>query len=449
MRKSRWVVLVGALSAALAATSALPASAQSSSPAPKATEIGVTANEIHIAIVADVDNALAPGLFKGAVDGVKAGAAYLNSKAGGGGVAGRKLVVDFYDSKLNPNQARNATINACQNDLAMVGTAALFLTSVDDIVNCKDQAGQATGLPDISSVATGVPETCAPTSFPAFGSAIDCAAVNANPQTYYGNQGEAKWLLSQHKGGLHGPMLVSNDTKDANRGGVILALAAQQAGIKADQGQTVAKSGSDPQSAYTGVVQQMKADGSNYSLSSLAANSTLELREEAALQGLDSSKIAWDSVSAYGNSLVTQNASSFEGEYQGLGFLPFEEAKDNKTLAAFVKHVKQVGGTPDQFSAYAWESTLAFKAAVDAVVAKDGVNGITRSSFISGIKTLTDFDGGGMFGTHSFKDGKITACFAEVQFTKGKWVRRYPSKTGTFDCKPSNIINIKANLTGS
>ena len=31
-------------------------------------------------------------------------------------------------------------------------------------------------------------------------------------------------------------MIVGNDTKDAARGGTILALAAQEAGIKADQG---------------------------------------------------------------------------------------------------------------------------------------------------------------------------------------------------------------------
>ena len=44
----------------------------------------------------------------------RAGAKYLNSKAGGGGVAGRKLVVDFIDSKLNPNEARNGVITACR-----------------------------------------------------------------------------------------------------------------------------------------------------------------------------------------------------------------------------------------------------------------------------------------------------------------------------------------------
>ena len=448
MPKFRRAVLVGTVTASLAALSVVPASAQSGTK-PTATEVGVTASEIHIAVVADVDNPLAPGLFKGAVDGVKAGAAYLNSKAGGGGLAGRKVVVDFYDSKLSPNETRNATINACQNDLAMVGTEALFLTSVDDMVNCKDQAGQATGLPDLSSITTGIPETCAPISFPAVGIQIDCATVTQNPQTYYGNQGPAKWLLSQHKGGLHGPMLVSSDTKDANRGGTIGALAIQKAGIKADQGTTVTKSGRDQQSAYTSVVQQMKADGSNYAYNSLAANSALQIRSEAQLQGLDSTKVVWDCVSCYGNQIVPQNASTFEGEVQYISFLPFEEADTNKTLAAFLKYVKQVGGTPDQFTAYAWEAALAFADSVNATVKTNGVNGVTRPNLIAGIKTLTTFDAGGMAGTRSFKDGKTTNCFVEVQFKNGKWVRQYPTKKGTFDCKASNGITLQANLLGS
>lgn len=449
MTSRRWQTgAVAALAAgvALCGLAGAPASAQQAKP--KATEIGVTAGEIHIAVIADVDQPIAPGLFEGAVDGVKAGAAYLNSKAGGGGVAGRKVVVDFYDSKLSPNDTRNATIKACGNDLAMVGTSALFLTSVDDMVQCPDQAGQAVGLPDLGAVVAGIPQACAPTSFPAIGTAYDCSTMTQTPQTYYGNQGGSKWLLSQHRGGLHGPMIVSNDTKDANRGGTVLALTAQKAGIRAEQGTTVAKSARDPQSALTSVVQGMKQDGSNYSLMTSTPDQALALREEATLQGLDTSKIVWDTVSLYGNKLAQQNAAAFEGEYQALNFLPFEEASTNKTLAAFVKHVRQVGGTPDQYSAYAFEATMAFAAAAKAAVAAHGVNGLTRTSFIDGVKSLTDFDAGGMAGTHSFKTGRTSACFVEVQLRSGKWVRVHPTKRGTFDCTPGNSVAIRADLLG-
>jgi ABC-type branched-subunit amino acid transport system substrate-binding protein len=426
----------------------MPAAAQSSGEKPKATEIGVSASEIHIAVVADVDNALAPGIFKGAVDGVKAGATYVNSKAGGGGLAGRKLVVDFYDSKLNPNEARNATIKACQNDIAMVGGIVLFLTATSDIVNCADQAGKATGIPDMPATAVSTTEACSPVTFATLGSAIDCSTLNANPQTYRVQQGSYRWHNKQEKGGLHGPMLIGNDTKDAAAAQTAIALGAQAGGIKADPSDVIPRSARDPQSSYTNVVAQMKSDGANYALSTSAVTATSAWLQEARLQGLDMSKIVWDNVSAYGSSDVASNASVWDGMYQSLNLLPFEEAKYNKTLAAFVKTVKAQHGELDTFSAYGFESVLAFRDAVSAVVAKHGVNGLTRANLIEGIKSLTNFNADGMAGTRSYKNGQITGCFVVVRFVNGKWVRQYPTKMGTFDCKPSNLATIKANLTG-
>jgi hypothetical protein len=449
MRKLRNLVVVGFLLVGMTVLAMVPASAQSSNEKPQDVEVGVSASEIHIAVIADVDNAPAPGLFKGAVDGVKAGAAFLNSKEGGGGLADRKVVVDFYDSKLNPNEARNGTIQGCGNDLALVGTSALFLTQVDDITNCVDKAGQPVGIPDLSAVTTGVPESCMPMAFPAYGTAIKCDTITQNPQSYFANQGPAKWELSQHKGGLHGDTIVGNDTKDASRGGTIVGLGAQHAGIKPDQGDpVVAVSGRDPQSVFTPIVQKMKEDNSNWNLNIASANQALLIRNEATLQGIDPKSVLWECSSCYGNSIVPQNADAFEGEYQFLGFLPFEEASINKTLQGFLKNMKKVGGTPDQFSAYAFAATIAFRDAVNAVVKTNGVNGLTRTNLINAIKGLTDFDADGMLGKRSFKDNLTTSCFMMVQFTNGKWVRRYPTKKGTFDCKPSNAVTIKQNLLG-
>jgi hypothetical protein len=447
MFKFRNAFVAGLVLVALTVPSIGAASAASSNDKPTATEVGVTATEIHIAVIADVDNPFAPGLFQGAVDGVKAGAAYLNSKAGGGGLAGRKVVVDFYDSKLNGNEARNATISGCQNDYALVGTSALFLTQVDDIVNCKDQAGAATGIPDLSAVTTGVPESCSPMAFPAFGTQIDCATVSQNPQTFNVNQGPAKYEVSNSKAALHGVTIIGNDTKDAARGGTLAALAAEAAGIKMDQGDpAVPVSGRDPQSVFTPIVQKMKEDKSNWSLNIASANQALLFRNEATLQGIDPKSVLWECSSCYGNKLITSNAGAFEGEVQQLGFLPFEEASVNPTVKNFVKYMKQVGGTPDQFAAYSWAATLAFADAVNAVVKSDGVNGLTRTKLIDAIKGMTEFDAGGMLGKRSFADGKITSCFMVVKFLSGKWVRQYPTKKGTFDCKSGNATQVKANL---
>ncbi len=45
--------------------------AQSGDEKPKATDVGITDKEIHIAVIADVDNTIVPNLFKGSKDAVE------------------------------------------------------------------------------------------------------------------------------------------------------------------------------------------------------------------------------------------------------------------------------------------------------------------------------------------------------------------------------------------
>jgi hypothetical protein len=162
------VVLAGRLSAT--------AGAQSSAQQPRPTDVGITATEIHIAVVADVDSPIVPNIFKGSVDAVKGVSRYLNAN---GGLAGRRVVVDFYDSKLNPTQTRNGEIQACQNDVAMVGTSSAFLTSVEDMRNCKDSTGATTGLPDIPFITTALVHGGSDQSFLIAAPAVVCRTTAA------------------------------------------------------------------------------------------------------------------------------------------------------------------------------------------------------------------------------------------------------------------------------
>ena len=81
------------------------------------------------------------------------------------GIAGRKVVIDFIDSKLNPNETRNATIQACADDFAMVGGEALFLNNVADMTGCVNAAGQPIGIPDVPGLALDPAQQCSPVSF--------------------------------------------------------------------------------------------------------------------------------------------------------------------------------------------------------------------------------------------------------------------------------------------
>src|SRR5947207_10517182 len=102
MKKVHFVVLVTTLTL-FVGVAATPSAA---TPPP---EIGVSPTEIKVAVVADVDTPLAPGLFQGIVDGFNGFTEYVNAH---GGLAGRKVVVDFHDSRLNGAEARNAMIAA-------------------------------------------------------------------------------------------------------------------------------------------------------------------------------------------------------------------------------------------------------------------------------------------------------------------------------------------------
>jgi hypothetical protein len=442
MKRLRTLLVVVGLVVAVAAVNALPARAQSSGGAAKATEVGVTAKAIHIAVEADVDNPFVPGLFQGIVDGVKAGAKYLNSKAGGGGVAGRKLVVDFIDSKLNANEARNGVITACGQDFALVGTSALFLPNVDDAVNCVDKSGATTGLPDVAAIVTGVPESCSPVTYSINPPQLDCSTKDQHPQTYWGNQGDAKWLLKQNKNDLHGSYVVGNDTKDALRGATAIVDTSIQAGIKADQKVTL--SGRDPQSAYTPVVNQMKNDNSNFSLTTMPLANAVELRSEAQLQGL-SSDIVWECTTCYDNG-IHDNAEVMDGTYMTLKYLPFEEAKSNAMLATYLRYVGK--DNANGFSVFGWVAALAFGEAANNTAKTQGVNGLTRANLLTSLRGLTKFDAGGMFGTTNVGRRIPTACFLMEHFTNDKFVRLFPKQAGTFDCKASNNVKVKDDLIG-
>src|SRR4029079_9742016 len=236
------VVALGLALASFATASSVGAAAA------KEAEIGVSAKTVNVAIIADVDNSLAPNAFKPIVDGVQAGVKFVNAN---GGVAGRTLKVDFIDSHLNPNQTRNAIITACGQDLAMVGTATALFSGLDDMTGCKDKAGAATGLPDIGAGVLGTPAAWAPVSFPLIPSQIDCATVGKVPQTYRGNQGVFTYLAKKHKS-LNGPFIKTNDSPDAERSTDVLTKAAQHAGINVTSAPVL--SNRDQQSAFTTIV---------------------------------------------------------------------------------------------------------------------------------------------------------------------------------------------------
>jgi ABC-type branched-subunit amino acid transport system substrate-binding protein len=433
------VACVALLAMLASAFAGAPALAQSKS-ATAASDVGITPTTIRVAVVTDVDNSIVPGVLQGIVDGVEGWGRYVNAN---GGIAGRKVEVDFIDSKLNANDARNAIIKACSEDFALVGTGALLLQTVDDETQCPDSAGKAIGLPDVASLVTLPAEACAGNAFPIIPNSVECSTVNSSPQTYRTNNGDSKYLQKTNGNKLHGSFVLASDSPSVVKTSSVLNKAAQAAGIKADHEWQV--TGFSPQSAYTPIIGGMKSDGSNYGLSLQAVTGVVLEREEAQLQGLTDPKIVWQcTLACYFDKTFVKAGDAVDGEYMALTFLPFAETGANKMTANFVKYVGK-----DKLSGFAsWGFTagLLFKQAAKAVAQKNGNSGLTRANLMAELKNIHDFNADGMVATTDIGNKVPTNCFMLEQYKSNKFVRVYPSKQGTFDCKTSNLYTFKEDL---
>ena len=440
MHPFRAVAIAVTVTMALGA-SAAGASAQSGTPggAPKATEVGITSSTIRIGVIADVNDPLAPGLFAGSPRAVTAWAKLINAK---GGLAGRKVQVDFLDSQLSDTATANAVIKACSQDFAIVGTEAEFMQNVSNLVGCPDQTGAATGLPDLAGFSANFAEGCSPVTFSPNPVQIDCATMNQHPQTFRGNQGTVKYHLRTQKN-LHGIFVYGNDLQSGAIAGIALAKINEAGGIKSDG--EIEISAQAPQSAYTPLVQQMKTKNANCVLEVNTFASMVDLRKEAVLQGLNTKNVVWDCFSnCYDPGLIQQGGADVEGTYVTLSALPFNETKSNPELAAYVKAVG--ASKVDGFGSYAWTDALLLQDSVNAIVNKGGNNALTRKALLAQLASTTSFNAGGMWGTTNVGQRIPTPCFLVMQVKNAKFTRVYPKTPGTFDCTKSNGINVKADL---
>ena len=292
-----------------------------------ASDVGITAKEIRIAVVADVDNSFRPGLFAASPAAVQAFAKYINKS---GGLAGRKLVVDFIDSHMSPDDARGAIQQACEEDFALVGTGALFLNSVEDMVNCADKAGEATGIPDIPIVTTEIAQQCSPVSFPINAPQLICGTQDQIPQTFQGNVGGFFYYQKHRNADLHGINVYVNDLKSSAAAAKVLGGSAEAEGIEIEQ---IGMSALATQTEFTPLIQRAEQADANFIANAGAYQTSVKMRREAKLQGLDVDNIVWDCASnCYDEKLIQEGGSDVEGQYARIYQLPFTEAKHSPAL---------------------------------------------------------------------------------------------------------------------
>jgi ABC-type branched-subunit amino acid transport system substrate-binding protein len=416
-------------------------STQSASPAGSAapaSDIGITATTIKVGIIADVNNPLVPGLFQKAVNAVKAWAAGVNAS---GGLAGRQVVVDFCDGKLDPNATANCVIKACQNDFALVGTSANALEDLSDIDGCKNAAGKPVGLPNLPAFAFP-PLVCDRDTYLVSGLGPYCATAKDNPQTYTVPVGDTRYFTS-HNQNLHGIWLYDSDDPTFKITQTPLFQAESNLGIKKDGQGFYALSGAAPQSALTPFIQQIKASSSTFVYEDVTTASMVLVRREAQLQGVNSVKVWLCNSGCYDPRFYQQGGATVNGTYASLVDLPY--LSDYQTNPTLGKLVTELGGLNnlDNNALNSFVTALLFQDAVTKAVANGGT--LSRQTLFTALNNEHSFNADGLIGPTDIGNRTASACSVLVQLQNGVWQRVDPVKPGTFDCSSANLATLKMN----
>jgi hypothetical protein len=394
----------------------------------EATDIGVSEDTINLIVMADVDSPLAPGLFQGSVDGAMAWADKVNAD---GGIACRQIEMEFHDSKLQGNTTVEGFLKACDSALALVGTTVLFALDTEDLNNCPDQAGNPIGVPDIAYITTEVPHQCSANSFLLSRPGASCP-YEGGEREYTAATGAMSYLQDTLGVNFNGAYLVPADLPSTIASAVPQTAAQVEIGVTWDG--IFGVSGAATQAEFGPIVASLRDSESNYVYNGSNDQAMLKLKREAALQGLDTESITWlCSLSCYTPAFIEEGGNDAEGVYVWSFFVPFFEADSNEELSIFMDNIGS--DFPPAWAAGAWVDGLLFEQAVNAIVDRDGPNGVNRQSLLDELGSVETFDANGWWATTDFTTTEtIGTCFALMQVQNGEYVRVHPAEAGTLDC---------------
>lgn len=404
----------------------------------ESTEIGITSDKITILVMADVGSILAPGLFQGSIDGMKAWTRYINAN---GGIACREVELLEADSQINPNETTNAYLEACDDALATVGSTALFVINVEPLNTCEDKAGNPTGIPDFAERAVEAGHACSPNLFTTAGIVTSCPPTPGEPQLFRANIGLSRWLVDEfaaEKGGLHGVFAIPSDIPSAiNSATPSIRIINRQVGIKNDGEFGV--SGRAEQASYGELLAQMREQNSNYARNGSNDDSLLKWRREAVAQGGFDDIIWVCSLACYTSNIAED--SEADGTYFWMSFLPFEERAYNDELDTFLTSLGN--DNPPAWAAGAWASARLFEQVIADVVTDYGLNGITRARILEKARLVESFSANDFFGEIDFTSkANPSKCLVILQVLDGEFVRQFPAKKGTLHCDDDNVAEI-------
>lgn len=355
---------------------------------------GVSSSEVDVGMVTTLTGPV-PGLFAGALHGIQAFAAYLNSV---GGICGRKFVVKSADDNLDASQNQSATQSLVNSVLGFVGS----FSGVDQGSASVLQANP--DVPDVgealSSQRFNLPNNFSP--------APQGIAVDLAPWVYY---------KQKYPGAITNmaAMSVNQATDQAETQAAVQGL--ESIGYKftyTDYNVELS------QTDFSSDAQAMKSAGVQGLLFIATAAFYAEVAKAIQNAGLHLTLPVYN-ANAYDPNLIPDAGSAADGiiTYSPTLMYAGEDASSSPIVALFDRWYNAVSGgsRPDLYGVWGWMSGMLFV---------DGLNaggGITRANLMNGLKQVTSFDAGGLQSVANPVGKQGPACYLIIDVSNQKFVR--------------------------
>ncbi len=402
----------------------------------ESTDVGITSDTITVLVMADVGSPLAPGLFQGSIDGVKAWANRLNSE---GGLACRQIEVIEHDSAINATETTNGFLTACEDAFALVGTTSLFALDTTDLQSCPDAEGNPIGVPDFAYITTEPPHQCSVVTFATSRPNSECPYEGTGDRAVQSMVGHVQYILENVAPDLNGVYLIPSDLPSTIATSMPQVRSFQEIGVVIDGEPGV--SGFTTQSEYGAFIQMMRDSDSNFGYTGSDDQSMIKWRSEAEAQGFDSDSVIWMCQLACYTPSFLEAGEVVEDTYVWLWFLPFDEVDANQELADFMEAIDN--DFPAAWSAGSWAGGVLFEQVVNEIMAEGGPNALTRQAVLDGARSVTSYDVNGWWSPADYSSTEnIMPCFMLMQVQDGAFVRVHPQERGELDCNPDNVVSL-------
>jgi ABC-type branched-subunit amino acid transport system substrate-binding protein len=369
------------------------------------TDVGITATEIRIGVIADLTGVV-PGLFKAAPEAVKAYAAMVNEN---GGIHGRQLVVEEFDTGTSDNGNRLAYEKACDKVFASVGSESAFDTGGYEAV-------AACGFPHLAGFATD-PEV----------NKLDFLLPRRS-DAWIGI-GSGRWLAQEFPEAVKRAVSVYGQQAAAERGAKRTRESRSTVGWEYIYELSV----SPLESNYTPHVLEMKNRGVQAFNITVDMNNIVRLMKALREQSYEV-VVADASGQAYQQSFLDAAGPAANGAYIALDHAPLEE-RDLPAMDEYIAWLEKTSpdSAPSQNGLRAWTMAMLFTEAAEAV----GPD-LTRDALMDHIRGMTDWDADGLFPPRDLgQEIPDESCFIMVQVQDEAYVRVFPDEG--FHCAAEDI----------